>query len=397
MDILTRHLSKTILFFFVFSGLAVAGQTYNPLTNQPDYCLTVTEEDGTPANRQCLDLKVSNGTLTDNGDGTYSLNTSGGTSQWTTAGSNIYYKTGNVSIGTTTATNALQVLGAAAIGTSAYNVTAPLNGLIVEGRVGIGTSNPSQVLDVAGAGAFSGSGDSYFMGNLGIGTSAPPQLLTVNGTVKAQKYQGYGGELTGITYSETDPIVKALSGIIKSNGSTIGTATPGTDYLVTELDPKVGSLTLNYIPKMGAATLGNSTIFDNGNVGIGTTNPPSTSKLEINGSYNSAEIDPSGTNSFTVNWALGNYQYIGLGTGANTITLTNPTPGMRSILVIKQPSSGTAATVTWASSPTAGLIRWKSGTAPTLSTTSGYADVVGFGYVGIGTTAYYGVLDAGYY
>jgi len=45
---------------------------------QIDNCILIEEEDGSPANWACLPLKVSNGSLTDNGDGTFSLSFSGG-------------------------------------------------------------------------------------------------------------------------------------------------------------------------------------------------------------------------------------------------------------------------------------------------------------------------------
>ncbi|QLH47153.1 MAG: hypothetical protein HWD58_16925 [Bacteroidota bacterium] len=41
----------------------------------------------------------------------------------------------------------------------------------------------------------------------------------------------------------------------------------------SETDPKVGTLTANYIPKWGTSTLQNGSIFDNGKVGIGTSVP----------------------------------------------------------------------------------------------------------------------------
>lgn len=40
------------------------------------------------------------------------------------------------------------------------------------------------------------------------------------------------------------------------------------------MDPKVGSLSLNYLPKWNGSILANGLIFDNGsNVGIGTAAP----------------------------------------------------------------------------------------------------------------------------
>lgn len=41
----------------------------------------------------------------------------------------------------------------------------------------------------------------------------------------------------------------------------------------TEIDPKVGINSLNYVPKWNGNTLASSSIFDNGNIGIGLTNP----------------------------------------------------------------------------------------------------------------------------
>lgn len=51
------------------------GQTYNPFTQNLDLCLKISETDGSPSNYICGDLKVSDGTLTDNGDGTFTITT----------------------------------------------------------------------------------------------------------------------------------------------------------------------------------------------------------------------------------------------------------------------------------------------------------------------------------
>jgi hypothetical protein len=53
-------------------------------------------------------------------------------------------------------------------------------------------------------------------------------------------------------------------------------------YLQTETDPQVGSNTTNYIPKWNGSALVSGIIYDNGNVGIGTTNP-GTNRLEVTG------------------------------------------------------------------------------------------------------------------
>ena len=85
----------------------------------------------------------------------------------------------------------------------------------------------------------------------------------------------------------------------------------------------------------------------------------------------------------TVNWDNGNVQYIQLASGANTFTPSNPKDGATYILQIKQPSSGAAGTITWGAS-----VKWPAATAPTLSTTNDYIDIVTLIYNGT-TTHYY--------
>lgn len=57
----------------LFLPNAWAGQGVNPETTRLDLCLTVEEEDGSPSSAACGNLEVPNGTLTDDGDGNFSL------------------------------------------------------------------------------------------------------------------------------------------------------------------------------------------------------------------------------------------------------------------------------------------------------------------------------------
>jgi hypothetical protein len=71
---------KIILFFlflltFVNQSFAQQGTFFNPMSGDLDGCVWIEEIDGSPANRTCGKTKVSNGALTDNGDGTYTLTT----------------------------------------------------------------------------------------------------------------------------------------------------------------------------------------------------------------------------------------------------------------------------------------------------------------------------------
>ena len=73
---------KKILLFLSFllipAFVYAVGTTFNPLTGQFDGCIQIEEEDGTPSNVICGTVKVTNDSLADNGDGTYSLTTGAG-------------------------------------------------------------------------------------------------------------------------------------------------------------------------------------------------------------------------------------------------------------------------------------------------------------------------------
>ena len=74
-----------------------------------------------------------------------------------------------------------------------------------------------------------------------------------------------------------------------SNGQVLSTTGSGTLTWTTAAGGISGTGTQNYLPKYGAGgtTLGNSSIFDNGtSVGISTTTPGSTFKLDVNGAAN---------------------------------------------------------------------------------------------------------------
>ena len=68
-----KHLSRAFIILVLLSLSADAGQKMNPHTRKLDYCVTLEEEDGSPVNKRCKKIKVPNDSMSDNGDGTYSL------------------------------------------------------------------------------------------------------------------------------------------------------------------------------------------------------------------------------------------------------------------------------------------------------------------------------------
>lgn len=78
-------------------------------------------------------------------------------------------------------------------------------------------------------------------GYVGIMTTTPDTTLHVAGSIKMVDGNQAAGKLmtsdangvgSWVTFTETDPVVKAINGIVKSDGTTISAATAGTDYVV---------------------------------------------------------------------------------------------------------------------------------------------------------------------
>ena len=73
------------------------------------------------------------------------------------------------------------------------------------------------------------------------------QITDATGNLDATKLSGdlpaiSGANLTGVVKTEADPVVKAINGLVKSNGTVIAAAVAGTDYVATEADPIVGAV-----------------------------------------------------------------------------------------------------------------------------------------------------------
>ena len=90
-----------------------------------------------------------------------------------------------------------------------------------------------------------------------------------------------------------------------------------------------------------------------------------------------------------VDWNAGNTQSITLANGGQTFTFANPKDGARYRLILKQPATGAAGTVTW---PT---IAWVNGTLPILTVANGKVDIITLIYDG-GAGVYYGNYSYNY-
>ncbi len=66
---------------------------------------------------------------------------------------------------------------------------------------------------------------------------------------------------------------QASGKVMVSDANGTATWTAATSLTITEADPQVSSTTTNYVPKWNGSTLTDGTIYDNGNVGIGSNAP----------------------------------------------------------------------------------------------------------------------------
>lgn len=110
-----------------------------------------------------------------------------------------------------------------------------------------------------------------------------------------------------------------------------------------------------------------------------------TGNLIVAGQYNSTKFALTDGATIALDWNNGNVQSVTIA-GNRTFTFANPKTGGKYLIVLKQDATG-SRTITW---PT---IKWRGGTAPTLTTTAAKTDLITLVYDG---SAYYGDVSLNY-
>ena len=151
------------------------------------------------------------------------------------------------------------------------------SGAGVAGNVGIGTTTPGQKLSVAGTIESTSGGFKFPDGTTQTTAGGGTSLWTTSGSNIYNANTGYVGIGTPTPGAKLD-----VAGDMQWSGTLLAGAVPWAR--LTGVPTFVGgSGTGNYLAKFTAGTtIGNSSIFDNGLVGIGTDIPGA--KLDVNGS-----------------------------------------------------------------------------------------------------------------
>ena len=239
------------------------------------------------------------------------------------------------------------------------------------------------------------AGDVYITGNLRVtGNFFAPVAISAASDIKPSADITYSLGTNALRWLNTyTQNIFATSSVITNATSTNFFTTTGssTNWRSTNAsstyDTVISGLYTSYltsgsIPYVNSSKIiseQNSNLFwdaTNFRLGINTASP-AVSLSVATGSIAVSEYawGTATSTTMTVDWKRANTQNIRISTAGVTITQVNATttPGAVLKLVVCNPTSGTAGTITWGNP-----IYWTGGTAPTQTTTANHCDVWSF-------------------
>lgn len=216
-------------------------------------------------------------------------------------------------------------------------------------------------------------------GNTGIGVGTLQGVISNNyntaiGFNAGNQVTGYGNILVGA--SVTNNNLTSGNGNVGLGNELFFPSATGNNQL------NIGNLIFGTLP----ATTTSFTTPSSGSVGIASSTPFSTLSVGTGAASSSitvAEYKYGATGNVATSTAANidcnaSTQIAWpLGTSATTLTLINLTPGKKCIVVVQNPTNGTAGAITWAVQSGFQLY-WAGGAAPTQTTTTNKQDVWSF-------------------
>jgi hypothetical protein len=237
-----------------------------------------------------------------------------------------------------------------------------------------------------------------FTGDGTVLSSTPSSAVTSSGTVTASLASAGAGTVLGNNGSSSAAPAYTVAPVLGKNATTAGTlglangGASGTTITVQNLGATTAyNFNLPATAGSSGAPLvsggGSSTSMSWGTV-TGSGNFAMSASPTFTGTITAAAINASaavvaGVSSLSIvssaiatNAALGNYFYVQLASGSTTMSApSNAADGQIITYELEQPSSGSSGTVSWNAAFDFGVL-----SAPTLSTTNGEYDIVGFRY-----------------
>ncbi len=295
------------------------------------------------------------------------------------------------------------------------------------GNVGIGTTNPSAKLEVAGQMKITGgapelgkvltsdatglaswqtpaagggvslwteSGSNVYRndGNVGIGTSDPLEKLDVNGSAvigdnTTSSFLNVGDNYYTAAANSLNPGVYVFKNGTTSYGLKLQYS--GSEYGTMMFGPSSANTFLGF-GKVGSVLEDDNMIeymrvdLDNGNVGIGSTNP--SSKLDVNGTTSAKRYTASGVHTITNGvWDLtqSNVAQITFSSGVTPITINSDGGVGTYILVVKKTNSCSDCSISFLGAD----VKYPSGIIPSLSSGANTTDI--FSFIAVDNNTFY--------
>jgi hypothetical protein len=307
-------------------------------------------------------------------------------------------------------------------GVAAYSSGVLTGGIPNFNVVGVNTATPEYGIDVTGGGPsgviqatgvkLGASGVVFSDGTTQTVAGAPATVsltagdgLTGGGTIAANRSFAVGaGTLIDVQADQVDVDLSEASEAAIANGDYIifldggatGTAAKEAVHDLATLFAGAGLTATSSVIAVDAAqgnitslgTLTSVVVADGGN--IGSASDTNAISIASTGAVTFSQATKPGlkadTDGTTVTFNLNepNMHTVTLG-GNRTFAISNETAGQRFIIRILQDGTGSRLVSTWFST-----IKWAGGSAPTLTTTAGKADV--FGFLVTGTDTYDGFV-----